>query len=448
MADCFAEGTTIVTSAEDLATYINDHPAISIHTLVTKRTYENVDVENTEDSVPETILDYTIYAGALTDEDKVTFYIRALDADNACVNIGNETLGENAGCCVYQVPVTEETVLPALYDVYKTAIDRANLTSYFSNMFVGKDYVVEKDAMDNALAFKELRIVSDTPADAVFATMLLGENFKEVVAGQFDYDLTVANDTAVPSRVSAFLQYSTEETVESVNDAGETVTETSEKMNIYSVNVSFVAFEDPEDIKDYLTMECGCNKETCECPDCALHSSPWTFTDMDTMKYAKASVNVRDLPCKDGEKLGSLSQNDQVHITGRCNETGWYRFEYKDGIGYGHGDYFVNEKVKVQVRVEYRNGKMTGDPHQDPNIVWETTNYPGMPRSIDGYELFKIFETDTEVGFYTSPIGYCTDGNKLYGELQRQCAAIAGTDSFKPIEVSTRRVVYLRYIKQ
>ncbi|MCR4727906.1 MAG: SH3 domain-containing protein [Lachnospiraceae bacterium] len=94
---------------------------------------------------------------------------------------------------------------------------------------------------------------------------------------------------------------------------------------------------------------------------------PWTFTDMDTVKYAKTRVNVRDLPGIDGKKLGVLNQNDRVHITGRCNETGWYRFEYKDGIGYSHGDYFVNEKVNVQVNVETKNDNAAQDSQSSGN---------------------------------------------------------------------------------
>lgn len=127
---------------------------------------------------------------------------------------------------------------------------------------------------------------------------------------------------------------------------------------------------------------------------------PWTFTDMDTVKYAKTRVNVRDLPGIDGKKLGVLNQNDRVHITGRCNETGWYRFEYKDGIGYSHGDYFVNEKVNVQVNVETKNDNAAQDSQSSGNTSGGSTsggsqsggsqNIPALIGSYPNPELLSL----------------------------------------------------------
>lgn len=47
----------------------------------------------------------------------------------------------------------------------------------------------------------------------------------------------------------------------------------------------------------------------------------YTYTDLNKTMYAKSSVNVRSLPLKDGTKIGSLSQNQAVNVTGQCNET-------------------------------------------------------------------------------------------------------------------------------
>ena len=73
----------------------------------------------------------------------------------------------------------------------------------------------------------------------------------------------------------------------------------------------------------------------------------YTYTDMDATKFAKSTVNVRSLPNTDGEKLGGLSQNDEVKVTGKCNETGWYRISYNDSIAYVSDSYLVDEKVEV-----------------------------------------------------------------------------------------------------
>lgn len=74
----------------------------------------------------------------------------------------------------------------------------------------------------------------------------------------------------------------------------------------------------------------------------------YTFEDMEATKYAKSTVNVRSLPNTDGEKLGGLSTNDEVKVTGKCNETGWYRIEYSDSVAYVSDDYLVDNKVETK----------------------------------------------------------------------------------------------------
>lgn len=83
----------------------------------------------------------------------------------------------------------------------------------------------------------------------------------------------------------------------------------------------------------------------------------YTFEEYETPKtmYAKASVNVRDIPEKTGNKLGGLSTNQEVIVLGKCNETGWYKIEYKNSIGYVSNNYLVNEKVKVEDKPQGTN---------------------------------------------------------------------------------------------
>lgn len=77
-------------------------------------------------------------------------------------------------------------------------------------------------------------------------------------------------------------------------------------------------------------------------------ASPYTYTDMSATMYAQQTVNVRDLPDTKGNKLGGLSTNDEITITGQCNETGWYRFEYNGGVAYVSDKYVGENKVEVQ----------------------------------------------------------------------------------------------------
>lgn len=70
----------------------------------------------------------------------------------------------------------------------------------------------------------------------------------------------------------------------------------------------------------------------------------YTFTDLSQTMYATTSVNVRNLPSADGDKLGALYYNQEVIVTGKCNETGWYRIEYNSGNAYVSDSYVSDTK--------------------------------------------------------------------------------------------------------
>ena len=108
--------------------------------------------------------------------------------------------------------------------------------------------------------------------------------------------------------------------------------------------------------------------ETAKCDNCDETDTrtaegtqlAYTFKDMDATKYAKSSVNVRNMPGTDGEKLGSLSFNQEVKVTGQCNETGWYRIEYSGETAYVSDSYLVDSKVET-AKSETAGAGSTGD---------------------------------------------------------------------------------------
>lgn len=77
-------------------------------------------------------------------------------------------------------------------------------------------------------------------------------------------------------------------------------------------------------------------------------ASPYSYTDLSQTLYAQSTVNVRDLPEQTGAKLGSLSTNQEVTVTGQCNETGWYKISYNGGEAYVSNSYLGAEKVAVK----------------------------------------------------------------------------------------------------
>ncbi len=122
------------------------------------------------------------------------------------------------------------------------------------------------------------------------------------------------------------------ETIEDISTMeNETIEETSTMEN------------ESETIEDTTTLE----SENVEEPTPNEDVAPtYTFVDMNTTMYAKQSVNVRDIPSSDGNKLGGLTTNQEVVVSGQCNETSWYRIDYNGSVGYVSNNYLVSEKIE------------------------------------------------------------------------------------------------------
>ena len=73
-------------------------------------------------------------------------------------------------------------------------------------------------------------------------------------------------------------------------------------------------------------------------------STGYTYSELNQTMYAKSAVNVRDLPSTDGKKIGSLKASEEITVTGKCDQTGWYRFNWNNTTGYVSDKYIVPEK--------------------------------------------------------------------------------------------------------
>ena len=76
-------------------------------------------------------------------------------------------------------------------------------------------------------------------------------------------------------------------------------------------------------------------------------STGYTYSELNQTMYEKSAVNVRDLPSTDGKKIGSLKASQEIVVTGKCDQTGWYRFELNNTTGYVSDKYIVSEKPAV-----------------------------------------------------------------------------------------------------
>ena len=84
-------------------------------------------------------------------------------------------------------------------------------------------------------------------------------------------------------------------------------------------------------------------------------STGYTYSELNQTMYAKSAVNVRDLPSTDGKKIGSLKASQEIAVTGKCDQTGWYRFDLNGTTGYVSDKYIVSEKPVSNVATSTGN---------------------------------------------------------------------------------------------
>ena len=118
----------------------------------------------------------------------------------------------------------------------------------------------------------------------------------------------------------------------------------------------------------------------------------YTYTDMSDTMYAQQTVNVRDLPDTSGNKIGSLSTNDEIAITGQCNETSWYRFEYNGSVAYVSNKYVGENKVEIQQA-----------PTDNGSEQANSGSSAGATHWYDGYEMYTWYDMGSYFFFLVPP---------------------------------------------
>lgn len=100
----------------------------------------------------------------------------------------------------------------------------------------------------------------------------------------------------------------------------------------------------------------------------------YTYSELSQTMYAKSAVNVRDLPSTDGKKIGSLKASQEITVTGKCDQTGWYRFELNNTTGYVSDKYIVSEKPAVNTVAA--NATTAGNSNTAGNTTQQNTAAP------------------------------------------------------------------------
>lgn len=139
--------------------------------------------------------------------------------------------------------------------------------------------------------------------------------------------------------------------------------------------------------------------------------SPYSYTELNQVMYAQSTVNVRDLPEQTGGKVGSLSTNQEVTVTGQCNETGWYRISYNGGEGFVSNSYLGTEKVAVKSSSSGTASSGASTPAEStasvPEAPAETPSAPEAPaEESDPYAGMTLEEASDSIAL-TPDVVYC-----------------------------------------
>ena len=71
------------------------------------------------------------------------------------------------------------------------------------------------------------------------------------------------------------------------------------------------------------------------------------ITALDKTMYAQSAVNTRSGPSTEYERVGGLTTNEEVHVTGQSNLTAWYRIDVDGAVQFVSNKYLADEKAEV-----------------------------------------------------------------------------------------------------
>ena len=192
-----------------------------------------------------------------------------------------------------------------------------------------------------------------------------------------------------------------EETEEVVEETEVETEEVVEETEVETEVVEEVA-EEPTEVETEVAEE-PATEEVEETPVV----SPYTYTELNQVMYAQSTVNVRDLPEQSGGKLGSLTTNQEVTVTGQCNETGWYRISYNGSEGFVSNSYLGTEKVAVKSSSGGSSGGSSGS--STPAASTDTSSVPEetVEESGGSAETPEEIMADVEAGWIMPDNWYC-----------------------------------------
>ena len=167
-------------------------------------------------------------------------------------------------------------------------------------------------------------------------------------------------------------------------------------------------------------------------------TSEYTFTELDKTMYASSAVNLRDLPCTDGAKVGGLNRAEEVKVLAQCNETQWYKISYNGSEVFVSNSYLVDEKPVEEVAQASGSTTSNSCPYtlwqpvdNGDSITWYVTqpdpNWESEHRATQAW-MFRTIESRCSQGYWSDQTEWTYIGTYAEGNVYRQTIGIAEYD--------------------
>ena len=306
---------------------------------------EAVDTGNTNE--------YTIFASNLSEQSYLDISSGSLDSHTAN---GTITRGELVYMIVQEYFKTEYDNVDIKGECYADTVNGGNIA-------VAQKFIEGENKKEHWQSY-ELSYALQNPDKGCPERMykaLLVANEKEIIvdkdsrweegATKEDFLEMLTNAyLALPSQVSA-----ERGTGEAPVQSEAPTTELEETGELGNGTSEDAELETPEDVEYQNQLDNELAEETKD-------QSDVISTDieiLDKTMYAKGSVNTRSGPSTDYEKLGGLTTNQEVHVTGQSKETGWYEIEINGSKQYVSNQFLSDTKTQVTQASNSNSGQQS-----------------------------------------------------------------------------------------
>lgn len=149
------------------------------------------------------------------------------------------------------------------------------------------------------------------------------------------------NKVQSASSAESGVEVSAEATVESSEETVESTEEASEETTVEATEETTT--EATEQTTVTLPAEEAKTAETSAASE-SKSASGYEVEDMSATMWATGSVNVRKGPATSYDKTGSLKKDQEVAVTGKVKDNGWYRFVMGGADAFVSGKYLTSTK--------------------------------------------------------------------------------------------------------